>query len=121
MCWQPGHAAQPDQPYELTSTALDSYQLSQYRQACIASGPPKLRSSTCRLQFPQFPPMSTSTAHISPGAILWLPAPGWCWEEQSRLIVDPDLDDGCFDHPVLVLRKSHQQETALILIVSQDE
>lgn len=60
---------------------------------------------------------SAKTPEVTPGSILWLSAAEACMEADSSLFIDPDLDPGCFNHPVLVLRKIHKQEIALILIV----
>lgn len=55
--------------------------------------------------------------HVSRGSIFWLPARGMCDE---RLLLYLDLDEGCYDHPVLVLRTNTKQATATVLIVRLD-
>lgn len=62
---------------------------------------------------------SVKTAEVNAGCIFWLPAAEACTEHPS-VFIDPDLDHGCFNHPVLILRKSHKQDTALVLIVRLD-
>lgn len=59
------------------------------------------------------------TAEVNAGCIFWLPAVEACMEHPN-VFLDPDLDHGCFNHPVLVLRRSHKQDTALVLIVRLD-
>lgn len=55
---------------------------------------------------------------IIAGSILWLPSAEACMN--TNLFVDPWLDDGSFNHPVMILRKNHKQETAFILLVRLD-
>lgn len=55
--------------------------------------------------------------HISRRSIFWIPARSMCDE---RLLLHLDLDEGCFDHPVLVLRTNTKQATATVLIVRLD-
>ena len=62
---------------------------------------------------------SVEAVQVNAGGIFWLPAAEACMEHANGFL-DPDLDQGCFNHPVLILRKSHKQETALVLIVRLD-
>lgn len=62
---------------------------------------------------------SEKTAEVNAGGIFWLPAVEACMEHPN-VFLDPNLDPRCFNHPVLVLRKSHKQDTALVLIVRLD-
>ena len=60
---------------------------------------------------------SAAAVQVNAGSICWLPAAEACTENAHSGFIDPDLDAGCFNHPVLVLRKSRKQDTALVLIV----
>lgn len=49
------------------------------------------------------------------GCILWLPTKD---RIDHRLLVGVDIDDGCFNHPVVVLSTDLAEGKAIILIVS---
>ena len=52
------------------------------------------------------------------GNIYWLSSSKM---DDAGFYVDPDLDQGCFDHPVLVLSTDSKQAIATVLPVSQDK
>lgn len=52
---------------------------------------------------------------IRTGSILWLLPKRECIATQLPL--NPDLENGCYDHPVLVLRADAKQAQASILLV----
>lgn len=54
------------------------------------------------------------TQHVLPGSIFWLLPKSKC---ASDLVMNSGLDDGCFDHPALILSANANQATATILIV----
>lgn len=53
--------------------------------------------------------------NVLPGSILWLLSKSKC--DAITLPLNPDLDDGCYDHPVLILRADFKQAQASILLV----
>lgn len=54
---------------------------------------------------------------ISRGNILWLKSKSACCVQASFAYLD--MEDGCFDHPALILHSDPQQATATILLVSK--
>ena len=52
---------------------------------------------------------------IRAGYILWLPRKD---EIDAQLLGDAEIDDGCFNHPIVVLSTDQADGTATILIVS---
>lgn len=52
---------------------------------------------------------------VAAGHIFWLPLKDGCDES---LVDDRDLNDGCFDHPILVLTANCNVQMAVVLIVS---
>lgn len=54
---------------------------------------------------------------ITRGDILWLKPKSSCCVTTSFASID--MEDGCFDHPALILHSDPQQATATILLVSK--
>lgn len=52
---------------------------------------------------------------LQPGCILWLPKKA---EINEHLLVDFDINNGCFNHPVVVLSTNLNQGKATVFIVS---
>lgn len=55
--------------------------------------------------------------NVLPGSILWLLPKSKC---ALDLVVNSGMDDGCFDHPALILSANPKQAIATILIVRLD-
>lgn len=49
------------------------------------------------------------------GCILWLPKKD---QIDQHLVIGLDIDDGCFNHPVVVLSVDPEERNATVLIVS---
>lgn len=52
---------------------------------------------------------------VTAGHIYWLPAKTDC---NKSLVHDLDLNDGCFNHPVLVLTANCDLQMAVVLLVN---
>ena len=52
--------------------------------------------------------------NVLPGCIVWLLSKSRCAPD---LVENSGMDDGCFDHPALILSVNPKQATATILIV----
>ena len=57
-----------------------------------------------------------TSIEVAAGRIFWLPSKNGCDES---LIDDLELDQGCFNHPVLILTADFSIQMAVVLIVNQ--
>lgn len=68
---------------------------------------------------PQQARRQQSTTHqrkvIEAGCVLWLPRKD---KIKERLLVDVEVNDGCFHHPIVVLSNELTRGKATVLIVS---
>lgn len=74
----------------------------------LSSGPSPLEA--------RYPQSTTHQHHgIQTGCILWLPKKD---DIDERLLAGVDIEDGCFNHPIVVLSTNRAEGKATVLIVS---